>query len=259
MGSPRKKDGYNICKVIEENMTQKGHITFEYVQLKDLNIEECRGCCLCLQKGEDYCPIRDDIKMVRAKLNDSDGIIFNSPVYAQQITGSFKKVIDRLAYLFHRPELIGKPAITLVTTDGGGQGVTQKYLKMTAGGWGCNLVNQVTVISQMFFKEKELYNEKYKIKKEKELKNISDAFYRTVKMKKLPRPSYYDIYMFNGLKSKTYMSEVDYNYWENKGWLNSNYYYKTKISIGKKFFGYMIDSMIRLMWNKMQKNKTIKQ
>jgi multimeric flavodoxin WrbA len=256
LGSPRKKDSYNVCKMIENKMKKKGSVTFEYIQLSTLNIKECKGCNLCLQKGEEYCSIKDDIIELRDKMIKADGIIFASPVYACHITSSFKKVIDRLAYLFHRPKLIGKPAINIITTGGGARKVTGKYLKMTACGWGFNLVGTISIISPMFFEDNNMYSSKYYNKINKYTDKLVEEFYDKINNYELPKPSFYDIYMFNGLRSKTYMSEVDYNYWENKGWLNSNYYYKTKINIFKKTFGKILSYMIKQAFNKMQNSGT---
>lgn len=255
MGSPRKGDGYNICKLIEDEMDNGTGFEFEYVYLKDLNVEDCRGCDLCFQKGEGYCPIQDDIYNLKQKIIEADGIIFTSPVYAYQVTGSFKRVVDRLSYLFHRPEIVGKPAITLVTTGGGGHKQVTKYLKMIACGWGCNLVGTIEVISPMFFDKKanySIYSRNYYNKVYRKISNVIREFSNVVKSKELPVPGFYEIYMFNGLRSKTYTSRVDYKYWEKKGWLDSLYYYDTDISPIKKLFGYTMNRIIKHMWNKMQ-------
>lgn len=255
MGSPRKKDGYHICKQIEDQINQREEVEFEYVFLKALNIEECRGCDQCFQKGEAHCPIKDDISLIRQKLIDADGIIFASPVYAYQVTGTFKKMVDRLAYLFHRPELVGKPALTVVTTGGGGQKDVSKFLKMTACGWGCNLVDKIEVISSMFFYEKgknSFFRQKYHDRVSDGINTTAMNFLTTINSKTLPTPGFYNIYMFNGLRSKTFTSTADRIYWESKGWLDAAYYYETKINPVKRLFGYSLDYLIKSMWKKMQ-------
>lgn len=258
LGSPRKKDSYNLCKMIENKMNKKGATSFKYIHLASMNIKECRGCDQCLKKGEEYCSIKDDISELREKLINADGIIFASPVYVCHVTATFKKVIDRLAYLFHRPELIGKPALNVITTGGGARKVTGKYLKMTACGWGCNLIGTISVISPMFFegkKDNNMYNPKYCQKVNRTMDKLIDEFYESISNFQLPHPSFYDIFMFNGLRSKTYMSQVDYKFWESKGWLNSSYYYKTKINAFKRLFGYLLNQMIKTVWKKMQSGK----
>ncbi|PKM94690.1 MAG: flavodoxin family protein [Firmicutes bacterium HGW-Firmicutes-1] len=256
MGSPRKKDGYHICEQMKDQLNQNEKVEFEYVFLKALNVEECRGCDQCFQKGEAYCPMQDDIKQLKEKLVHADGIIFVSPVYAYQVTGTFKKVIDRLAYLFHRPELVGKPALTVVTTGGGGSKAVTKYLKMTACGWGCNLVGKIEVISSMYFEDNEknsFYRLKYYYKSTQKINTATMKFLATIKSNTLPSPSFYNIYMFNGLKSKTLTSQADYKFWESRGWLEANYYYEGKLNPLKRLFGYFLDCLIKSVWKNMLK------
>lgn len=251
MGSPRKKDSLSICKVIEEKMNKISPVEFEYIYLKDFNIEDCRGCDGCFKKGEQCCPIKDDVLQIKQKLIDADGIIFASPVYAYQVTGLFKRFVDRMAYLFHRPELVGKPALTVTTTGGSGAKQVTDFLKMTAIGWGCNLTGKIEVTSSFYSKiNNQYFSQDYFDSKNREIEKKAQAMLNAIVTKKLPAPTYYDLYMFHGLKSKTYMSDADYRYWEKMGWLNSEYYYKTRLSVGKRLFGNIMDAIINMMWKK---------
>lgn len=258
MGSPRKKDGYQVCQMIEEKLNGLQKVEFEYVNVNKLQIGECKGCEQCLLKGEGSCPLKDDAELLRKKMQEADGILFNSPVYACHVTASLKKVIDRFSYLFHRPELIGKPAITVVTTAGGGAKVTTKYLKMTAIGWGCQCVGNIEVVGPMMFEGRwggQYANEKYKTKKDKQIDQVTHEFYRALTQEQLPKPSFYEIYMFNGLKSKTITSKADYAYWESKGWLKSEYYYKTDIGLVKRLFGWSLSQIIESVSGRMLKGE----
>lgn len=111
-GSPRKKDGYRLITSIEEKINKKGKVEFEYIPTGDIQANNCIGCMKCFDKGEEYCPFSDDIGVIVKRLISCDGIIFHSPVYALSITGTMKKVIDRMSYIFHRPVLIAKPAMS---------------------------------------------------------------------------------------------------------------------------------------------------
>lgn len=51
MGSPRKKDSYRICKLIEGYFTDTSNAEFEYLFLKDYHIMDCKGCDQCFQGG----------------------------------------------------------------------------------------------------------------------------------------------------------------------------------------------------------------
>lgn len=248
MGSPRKKDSYNVCKIIEEKINLKTEAEFEYLYLKNMNIEDCKGCDLCFNKGEKYCSINDDLKVIKQKMLEADGIIFACPVYAYQVTAPFKRMIDRFSYLFHRQELVGKPALIVVTTGGGGQKQVKDYLKMTVCGWGCNLVNSIEVISPKFFNKAEHINvsaKKYVDKMSKHINNSANQFFEYMNHKKLPSPSLYSIFMFNALRSKTYFYKADYEFWQERGWLDAEYFYATPINPIYRVLGYITKRMIQ--------------
>lgn len=261
MGSPRKKDSYKICENIKKSFRKhtKEQLTFEYIMLKQLHIEECKGCDQCLARGEQFCPIKDDLQDVLHKLMEADGIIFASPVYAMQIPGTLKKVIDRFSYLFHRPQLVAKPAITVLTTGGGGIKPTRNYLKLIADGWACHLCGELQVVSTRYFKNRwgNIGNdEKYAAKIDKQIEGITKKFSANIQMNmrgEKPKPSLYEVYCFHGLKSKTYSSKADYAYWKEKGWLDAKYYYKTKLPIGSIFVEKSINLLIKIMLKKMKK------
>lgn len=258
MGSPRKRDSYQICRLIEQSFHSTPDVTFDYLFLKDYHIEDCRGCDQCFRKGEKFCPCRDDLEILKEKLLAADGIIFASPVYACQITGSLKRVIDRLSYLFHRQELVGKPALTVVTTGGGGLKPAGNYLKMTACGWGCHLIGELGIMSPRFFERSQEsasafgYNKRYHDAELRNIRLLAGKFKDAVNRQELPVPSFYDIFLFQCLRSKTFVSKVDYEYWEMRGWLESRYYYDVKMNPAKKMFARMmkayIDAVARRMF-----------
>lgn len=261
MGSPRKKDSYDVCKLIEEKFKKNCTVEFEYIFLKDYVIEDCKGCDICFKKSEKLCPCKDDLHKIKDKLLNAHGIIFASPVYAYQVPAPLKRILDRLSYLFHRQELIGKPTLTVVTTGGGGHKQVSKYLKMTVCGWGCNLVGAISIISPMFFENKNEssawgYDKYYhKINVEK-IEKISESFIKVIADNTPPTPTFYDIFMFNCLRSKTFTSQADYDFWKEKGWLNSNYFYDVNINLLKRGFGKILKVIVNLIGKKL-KNKLI--
>ena len=252
-GSPRMKDGYRITKKIHEQMNMLKKVDLEYINIKEFEVKECIGCMQCFERGENLCPLKDDVLMIKEKLIKADGIIFISPVYACQITGTMKRVIDRMSFMFHRPELVGKPAINIVTTGGGGQNPTQKYLKLTACGWGCNLVGNLSVVSPLYFENSEYFSPNYFNKINKQIDKLTDEFYKSILSPKNPVPTFYDLFMFHGLKSKTFISKADYDFWKEKGWLKGSYYYETRLNPLKWLFGVIMDYMIGMTMKKVLK------
>lgn len=254
-GSPRKKDGYRIVEEIKSEVAKTMVVEFDYINVNKLNINHCAGCMQCFRKGESLCPFDDDIKVLREKLNDADAIIFMSPVYALSVTGGMKIVVDRLSYMFHRPELVAKPAITIVTTGGSGVKPTRKYLEMIASGFGCNLVGGVDVMSPVYFEDSQWHNPKYAKSVKRNIDAIAKKLCSEIKDNNHPEPSFNDLYMFHGLRSKIYFSEADRKYWDEKGWLTSAYYYDTKLSLFKKIYGKVLDVMINWMIERYTRKK----
>lgn len=262
MGSPRKKDSYLICQEIEQQLKcYQQDIVFDYIFLGEQDILDCKGCSSCFQKSETLCPCRgDDLESIINRVVSAEGIIMVSPVYAYQVTGQMKRFIDRTSYLFHRQELCSKPSLIVVTTDGGGSKQVYKYLKMTLSGWGTDIVGNLQVISPMYFKDRKPksafgYDEYYHQKKHKQITSISSQFYNRLMLIKKRVPTFYDIFMFNCLRSKTYTSVVDRAYWEEKGWLNADYFYSVQMSPFKKLFGSAIKSFVHMAGKRYLSNK----
>ncbi|MGO5072474.1 flavodoxin family protein [Clostridium sporogenes] len=261
MGSPRKKDSYNVCKLIQETLQKRCTIEFEYVFLKDYIIQDCKGCDMCFKRNEILCPCKDDLHKIKEKLLKADGIVFATPVYAYQVPSPLKRVFDRLSYLFHRQGLIGKPVLTVVTTGGGGHKQVSKYLKMTVCGWGCNLVGAINIISPMFFENRKEnsvwgYDRRYYKTNVEKIEKLVESFMEIIESNKLRIPTFYDIFMFNCLRSKTFTSQADYDFWKKRGWLDSDYFYDVQLNLLKKGFGYMLKNIINLAGRKL-KNKSI--
>lgn len=65
IGSPKGKGNtYNTAKKVEEQITKLDKaVEFEYLLLRNANLQTCKGCFQCLKKGEEYCPIKDDQKL----------------------------------------------------------------------------------------------------------------------------------------------------------------------------------------------------
>ena len=92
-------------------------VTFEYLFLKDVDLKMCRGCFSCVIKGEDFCPIKDDRAKIEDKMLKSDGVIFVTPCYCQNVSALLKNFIDRFSYVFHRPRFFNQKAMALATQE----------------------------------------------------------------------------------------------------------------------------------------------
>lgn len=233
IGSPRKGETYNVVKMLEECLKAFGEVEFEYLFLKDINLSGCLGCHACLNKGEDYCPLEDDRARLEEMLHQADGIILASPVYAMQVTALMKNFLERFSYLWHRPRFFGKKVIAVAT--GGGQfKEVLKYLEDNAKSWGCDPVAKLGVAHydalNPMFKEKTLAG----------IGSTAKRFYDELMEKKTVSPDFRRIMWFRmwriNARACKDSNPCDYEYWNEKGWFQSDYYYKTHIGLVQKLF-----------------------
>jgi multimeric flavodoxin WrbA len=95
--SPRKSG--NTVILLEEALggaQQEGAET-ELFSVSGKDIRPCDGCWACHQTGK--CHIEDDMQPLYAKMVESDGIIFGTPVYYYSMTGQAKIILDRMIAL----------------------------------------------------------------------------------------------------------------------------------------------------------------
>ncbi len=148
IGSPRRTcNSYQAAKKLEEQMKCRGEYEFEYLFLKDAHLASCRGCFMCLARGDEFCPLKDDRKMIEEKMKEADGLVLASPVYIMNVTALMKNFVDRLAYLCHRPAYHGKKALVLATTSGIGIEETLDYMERVAGSWGYDVADRCVQIT----------------------------------------------------------------------------------------------------------------
>lgn len=70
----------------------------------------------------------DDMQFLEKELQESDFIIFLSPVYAHQVSSYMKKFIDRLSYWLHLYKLVGKYGYIISVSSNNGNEFVNKYL-----------------------------------------------------------------------------------------------------------------------------------
>jgi multimeric flavodoxin WrbA len=128
IGSPRKGHSYRLTQRIERRLTKDLDVRFEYVFLSQMNLQACRGCYVCQSRGEQYCPLNDELAELVRRMQQADGVILVSPVYTGNVSGLMKSLMDRLAYTAHRPAFLGKPAMLVAT----GSSYTNGTLKALA-------------------------------------------------------------------------------------------------------------------------------
>ncbi len=85
------------------------------VELKNKNISNCIGCYTCLKKAR--CFFQDDMTEIRNFINESEVLIFASPLYWCGVTGLMKTFLDRLFFYYHprNKDLISGEKAIIVT------------------------------------------------------------------------------------------------------------------------------------------------
>lgn len=241
IGTQQKQATYRAVREMEQQLKTYADIEFEYVFLKDYELKHCRGCKLCFNKGEQYCPLKDDRDLLLEKLNEADGVILATPNYAFHVSASMKNLLDRLAYMFHRPQFFGK-AFTSVVTQGiyGGNAIV-KYLDNMGVNFGFQ-VSKGCVLQTL-----EPATAAAKAKNSREIEQCSKRFYKQL-MRSAPKtPSLFRLMMFR--MSRTHIKSMlndkyrDYPYYREQGWFESDYYYPVRLGVVKRMAGRMFDGM----------------
>ncbi len=229
LGSPKGKgSGFKLTRQIEEEMKSYGEVDFDYLVLKEQDLQPCRGCFLCVTKGEDRCPITDDRQHIEKRIEAADGVILVSPSYVSNVTWIMKNFIDRLCYTNHRPKFF-RQKLMLVSNAGSGMEKTVEALRLALGA-GPQIASELTYLTPPW-PLSERANKKQQRNLEKKTREFYEAIRKDAARGGLPaRPSFGDYLRFRFFKkisadTKAYLT-ADHAYYSAKG----EYYYETKVS-----------------------------
>jgi multimeric flavodoxin WrbA len=249
VGSARKKHTYNATEKFMHNLQSHGDIEYEIIALSDYNIGVCKGCILCINKGEELCPYKDDRDILIDKMNNSDGFIFATPNYSFNVSGLTKIFLDRLGFIFHRPRFFGKTYTSIVAQGFYGSNKIIDYFNFIGKGLGFNVVKGCSLnsLEPMTEKDQEKFN--------RIILKQSKKFYSTLIKKDYPTPSLFQLMIFRMSRTsiKLLLNENwrDYTYYTKNGWLESDYYYAVQLNPLKKLIGTFFD----FLFNRIYRNK----
>ncbi len=238
IGSHRKNGNTaNIVNMLNYELSSQANnneITVNTVYLAHQNIQMCRGCRICFDKGEQFCPLKDDLLQIKEKIAASDVIILASPVYVEDVTGVMKNWIDRMAFVCHRPEYFGKAAYVLSTSGIGSTNHTLMTMNNALRTWGFSVIGQTTFITDAFMELDEL-NKRYQAK----ISKIADRIIKHYQSSNSLKPSFLALMIF-AIQQQYYKKDdnkdsLDYKYWVKRSWLDKDciYYSKTKSNLLK--------------------------
>ncbi len=239
VGSARKKHTYNAVRQFLSSVQSLSDVEYEILFLSDYTLETCRGCCLCFNKGEEFCPLKDERDVLIGKMETSEGVVFASPNYSFQVSAVMKKFLDRLGFVFHRPRFFGK-VFTSIVTQGiyGGEKIVD-YLDFVGKGLGFNVVKGSCVTTL------EPVTEKAQQEIDDILAAHAQRFQDRLSQPSYPVPSLLELMLFRKARTivRLMLDETnrDYRYYRERGWFESDYFYPTRLSQLKKAAGSMFD------------------
>ena len=202
----------------------------EMIALRDYRIEPCRGCRTCFDRGEEHCPIKDDIPHLIESLRAADGAILASPVYVNDVNGITKSWIDRLAYACHRPDFAGKYAFLVATVGSGPSSFALRSMEYAMNSWGYIITGRSGYKMGALMKRDEI-DAVFRKRVARDTGTILHAIHRQTHL----RPSFMSLMIFRiqqGYWDNRGHDSYDYTWWKEHGWVNphTSFYYPVKSS-----------------------------
>ncbi len=240
-----------VLQIYEENLLQLSTernigIRVETVSLAHSNIQMCRGCRSCFDRGEEKCPLKDDVLLIYQKMLDADAFVIASPVYVEDVNGVMKNWIDRMAFNCHRPAFYGKTALLFSTSAMGSSNHTLRTMHAAMTAWAA------TIAGRMKFRLgalsdidhiRSVYKEQIRRESEKLVRSLLDG--------SAQKPSFYSLLAFAvqkryWLKNKDYQDTYDYAYWVKQNWLKKEctYYSEKKSGVLRAAFARLTANII---------------
>jgi multimeric flavodoxin WrbA len=190
----------------------------ETIYLGQQNLQFCRGCRICFNRGEEHCPVKDDLLAIKAKMLSADGILLASPVYVDDVSGITKNFIDRLCHVCHRPQFSGKVAYLVATTGSTRTGKTLDTMKMAVRTWGFHVVGQSGYKMGALMKREET-----RAYFEPRAAQAAHQLFQAIYQRTYRKPAFYSLMMFKiqqmSWKAKGVPGTLDYQYWQQQGWI----------------------------------------
>jgi multimeric flavodoxin WrbA len=239
IGSGRKGHTYDAARQFLADLEAFGDVETEIVLMSDYDIKPCRGCKVCFMKGEEFCPLKDDRDALIAKLDEADGLVFASPNYMFQASGLMKVFLDRLGFMGHRPRFHGKTFTSIVVQGIAKGGDIRKYLEFVGMVLGCNVVKGS--VSTGF----EPMTAEERAKRDAKLAKQAQRFHKQMLADPYPAPGYFMVLGFRfgraNVKYELTEKDKDFRYYSERGWLDSDFFYPTRLGPAKKALGAAVD------------------
>jgi multimeric flavodoxin WrbA len=191
-------------------------LELDTLYLGHLDIGLCRGCRTCFDRGEEKCPLKDDLPAIKAQMDAADGIILASPVYVNDVSGIAKNWMDRLAYVCHRPRFAGKCVYLVTTVAGGPTNHTLRTMNTAVLSWGCHIVGQAGYKMGALMAQEEMES-----RYQEATARVARALFDAIAQERFLQPSFLSLMTFK-IQQLSWQQEppgsFDYEYWRDQGW-----------------------------------------
>ena len=209
-------------------MQSLGDVSFEYVMLKDADLSQCRGCFLCLAKGEEHCPIRDDAPAVEQKMHEADGVIFATPVYGMNVSGLMKIFVDRFSYIFAPVSLTKKRSS--LRPPGSRDKRCPRLPRARRRHLGFEIASRVGIITPPYALPEQKVREN-----DRKLEEAARAFYKALQRRERRPPGLRDVIVFRAQRASfdelKDRAPADHAYWKEKGWFDPKKRYYVDVPV----------------------------
>lgn len=220
-GVEHKGSTYNIAQLFLNELKPVTNEVTEFFLPRDMP-EFCIGCNTCFLKGEEYCPHYSIVKPIADSIENSDLVIFVSPVYVYHTTGQMKTLLDHFGYqwMVHRPnkKMFSKIGLVISTAAGAGMKSTNKDITDSLTFWGVGKI--YTYGKAVAAVNWQGVSEDKKSKITSEVKRISSKIAKKYNKVKPNLKVKMFFYAMRFAHKHFNISDVDSEYWNHQGWLN---------------------------------------
>lgn len=240
ISSLRKKNTYSTVKHIEKVHQSICPCEYEYLFLNEFNLKTCTGCHLCIIKGEEYCPLKDDRDIIINKIESADAVILASPNHTKNVNWLMKNYIDRLSYLMHRPRFF-KQRFMILITSGSYMGIKEAMNALSP------IISGGKIISRLGVMISPGMNDSKRRKEDSKIVKKTTKFVKTLSNNYKFSASLINMLWFSAFKasSRIYANEfpADLKYYENKSFFTEtklNSFHKVTISMFTNLFCFLL-------------------
>ncbi len=224
-GNSRHGSTWHCMDLVRQELAKYGEVqTAEFFLPKDMP-HFCNGCFSCLMNGEHTCPHFESVTHIAQAMLDADLIILTSPIYAMDISGQLKALLDHLCYMWfsHRPnpQMFNKVGLIIATTAGAGLGHAVKTMHNSLKFWGVKRIFvHKNVVGAMKWGD---VSAKKQAQIQKQAAAMAKRITKAVKnADRLPAPLFSRVFfkMMTGMMKKNTWNLRDRKHWEDHGWLS---------------------------------------